>query len=179
MALEIVELPTLPVAYLRHVGPFDQIGPVFGDLGQRTWTVFAAAAPVDPAEVAAAMAAGPGPVSEFGPRSVIAVYLDDPSQVAPADLRSDACVVLPPSVDAAALAGTGVSVREIRGGRFAVLRYVGPYSGLGQAWGRLMAESEAAGLRFDITRECFEAYRNMPGMVPDAELVTDVYEPVC
>jgi AraC family transcriptional regulator len=72
----------------------------------------------------------------------------------------------------------GVGEGHLAGGRYAIAAHVGPYSGLGPAWGRFMAAIEALGLEVDDQRPCFEVYENDPDHVDESRLVTVLHQPV-
>jgi len=115
---------------------------------------------------------------QIGPdlKAVIGIYHDDPSAVPVEQLRSHACAALKE--------GSQVQVPAdfeqitIEPGRFAVLRYKGPYAGLSKAYewffGQWLAHS---GEEMD-ERSCFEDYLNNPRDTPPEELLTDIYLPV-
>ena len=104
----------------------------------------------------------------------ICIYYDDPKVTEPSKLRTDVCYTTP-----RALPGKGErGSRVLRGGRFAVFRYVGPYSNLGSVYdtvyGKLLPES---GLRIK-DEPAYEKYVNDPvGTTPD-KYATEIYIPV-
>jgi AraC family transcriptional regulator len=104
----------------------------------------------------------------------LSICNDDP-ELTPADkIRADACI----SCDESFQPTGDLQVREIPAGSYAVLRYQGPYSGLGNAWSQLCGHwLPQSGLKIR-NAPCFEVYRNSPGDVPESELVTEIYEPV-
>lgn len=151
MEIQFRTAPARRLVGIRHVGAYPQIGAAFGRLGD--WVR--------------------GQSVDFGP--LIAVYWDDPRQVPEGELRSDACVEIPGG-DVAA--GEGMSVLELPSTECAYARYTGPYSGLGAAWGELMAGIFAAG-RQPGCGPGYEVYVNNCDQVADErELITDLYQPV-
>ena len=110
-------------------------------------------------------------------RGVYGYGLDNPQSVAPEALRYDACVALEGTV--AADAEAGIERRHLPGGRYAVYRLKGPYSGMPAAFGRLFGEwLPASGETPELERPCLEIYLNDPGEVPEAELLTDLCLPI-
>lgn len=55
------------------------------------------------------------------------------------------------------------------------LRHVGPYLHLGNAWSTLMTMQRAKEFKPKKGFHPFETYVNMPGEVPDTELITDIH----
>lgn len=156
--IRVEELPEQRLAAVRHVGPYPGIGAAFDRLG--TW-----------------VQANPGAVVG----APLAIYVDDPDQVPPDQLRSDAAVPISVDVTVGGAPGfgvPGVSELALAGGRYAVRTYVGPYAGLGGAWPRFMAAVGAAALVLDPARPCFEVYLDEPGTVPDSTLRTELYAPI-
>ena len=106
----------MEILSVDHVGPYMQIGKafdaLFGWLGQHN-------------------------LLEAQTR-MIGVYFDDPGVVEEAALRSKAGALLPGPVMREVAAAVGidgaVSVTRIRGGEYAVLRHVGPYSDMQAAY---------------------------------------------
>ncbi len=112
MEVRIETVAPMRVAFMRHVGPYDQVGPLWEKL-----FVFAMRARM------------------FGPAfKMLGVPHDDPS-VTPADkLRYDACI----AVDEKFEPRDDIGVQDIRGGEYAVTKHRGPYEGLGDAYDALI-----------------------------------------
>jgi len=151
MKIEFKELKPIRVATLRHIGPYNQIGGRIGELCQ--W--------------GAVHGAG-GPQND-----VMAIYYDNPQTTPPEQLHSDAAL----KVDDKVQAEGDVKIAVIEGGLYAVGTYIGPYSGIGQAWGGFMAQLGQMG-RHSRPLPCFEIYVSDPCTTPEAELITELYEPV-
>ena len=109
MEVRIEAFGDIEVARIRHVGPYNEVGPCFARLSE--W--------------AAAIGARPG--------RVLGIYHDDPGAVAPDSLRADACIEL--QTDASP--PPGIVIDRIAAGRFAVYTHRGPYDGLPEAYGIL------------------------------------------
>lgn len=58
------------------------------------------------------------------------------------------------------------------------VRHTGPYQYLGNAWATLYSMKQAKEIKQNKKIDPFEVYVNMPGEVPDEELVTEVHFPV-
>jgi AraC family transcriptional regulator len=150
--VEVMERPARRVIGVPHRGAYNQIGDAFGRLN---------------AAVAAA---------NLGSQAIefLGVYFDDPGAVPEADLRSLAAIAVGEDVAMPA----DFEQAHLASGRFAVLHHRGPYGGLPAAWGWLMAEwLPVSGLRGRDAPAC-EVYRNAPGQVPEADLLTDICMPV-
>ncbi|ARE41283.1 Transcriptional regulator, AraC family [Rhodovulum sp. P5] len=150
-SVEVRELPAMTVHGLPHLGPYTAIGPTFRKLGLRL-------------EAA-------GLVDRAWPW--VGVYHDDPARVAARELRSHACCVLP---DGAAVPW-GFECVKLAGGRCAVLRYRGPYSGLAAAWGWLFGDW-LPGHKAMPRGPTFEIYRSMFPTVAAEEQVTEICVPL-
>ena len=151
-SFEIVEQPDLQVAYIEHVGPYDQIGQAFPRL--MAW-------------------AGPRGVFEDPGALVLGVYLDDP-EATPADqLRSRACVTVPPGTTGEGDVGT----MTLPGGLFAVGHFEIDPSEYGAAWSEVYHYIPQSGHVPD-ERMCYEVYLNDPATHPEGRHVVDIYEPV-
>jgi AraC family transcriptional regulator len=153
MEARITSLESARVAYVRHVGPYTEVGP--------TW------------QRLIAWAAGRG---LLGPDArTFALCHDDPDTTPPERLRYDACIVVGPDLQAE----DGVEVQEVAGGRYAVATHRGSYAKLGETYGGLMEEwLPASRLELAEDRPTLEIYRNDPQQTPEDDLLTDVHVPV-
>ena len=150
MQVEIKELPEQRVATVSHVGPYDKIGPAFMKLG----------------EIA-------GAAGLFGPgAAMIGVYHDDPRTTPAEKLRAEAAVTLSPGTKVPA----GLGEERLPAGRYLTTTHVGPYDKLPDVWSEFMGEVAKRGQ--PGAGASLEIYRNAPGMVPDDELVTELYTPI-
>ncbi len=148
MKVEFREISPLRVVGVRHIGPYWEIGEAFGRLGKWLET------------------------SGLPQGAMVGVYWDNPQEVAPDQLRSDACTTLPAD---AVIDDPAVTVFEIPGGTYACARHPGSYSGLPAAWGELIQEILRSG-RIPGGGPSFEIYVNDCTCVPETELITDLYE---
>lgn len=150
MQLETHNIDPKILLVRHHVGPYDTIGSAFQYLMPHSFGVLALPMP-------------------------IAIYFDDPSQVPSDQLRSAAGVELtsvPESLP------DGLDLLKLPGGSYVVGKYVGPYSGLGDAWNRFMGQDMPDNNFIAGEGLCFERYMNMPGQVPESELVTEIWVPL-
>ena len=105
--VEVKELPAMRLLFLRHVGPYAEVGATWGRL--MAWAGMRGLL-------------GPG-------MKLIGIVHDDPDVTPPDKVRYDAAVTVNRPVQPEGEFG----VMELAGGRYAVLRHKGPYQGLGKA----------------------------------------------
>ena len=152
MQIDVVELPKMRAAALRHIGPYQQIGSVFDKL------------------VGIAVVSGWFTLPEA---CTMLVTYDCPDTVPATELHSDAAVivgpdsVLPVDVDELVMP----SARYVRG------IYIGPYSGLADAWKAFGADIRAAGYAIEGSM-ALEMYVSDPRSCPVDELRTELYLPL-
>jgi AraC family transcriptional regulator len=154
--IRVERIDPLRVAFIRHVGPYDQVGAAWGRL--MSW-----AAQLD------LLRERP----KSGPRS-LGLVLDDPDVTAPEKLRYDACLVIK---DCRAADGE-VGIQEISGGDFAVATHRGPYDELGNTYARFLGQWLPANGREPKSAPAFEVYRNAPADTAPADLLTEIYLPL-
>src|SRR3954470_1568407 len=99
------------VAVVSHRGPYDTITEAFERLNQ-----LAEGARLVDTPVAA----------------LVGIYYDDPQTTPPAELRSEAGIVVPPNV----ALPPGLTEARIPAGKYARTTHVGPYEQLGEVWAR-------------------------------------------
>lgn len=149
MHVDIKELPELRVATVHHLGPYNRISEAFARLGRIA-----------------------GSAGLFGPDTqMLAIYYDVP-ETTPADrLRSDAALTVPND----AVLPSELGEARIPSGRYACTTYVGPYTGLGDAWAQFMGGwLPKTGQRIGAGAT-FEIYRNDPTNTPPEQLRTELY----
>jgi AraC family transcriptional regulator len=149
--IEIRQLPSLRVAYVRHTGPYLECG--------TAWRI-----------VLQALAEA-GRLAGHPLR--LGIPYDNPAVVSAAALRYDACVV----VDAGYTPESPIDVRTVPGGEHAVLTYRGPYEGLAGAYATLFAWLGGSG-RQPGNAPCLELYRNWPDTTPPEDLLTEICLPL-
>jgi AraC family transcriptional regulator len=152
MDVHVTDRPELRVGALPHIGPYQQIGETFRQLG--------------------AIAGSAGLFNTPG-AAMLAIYYDDPDSTPPDRLRSDAAVAVPDGVPLPA----GLTEKRIPGGRYARTEHVGPYEGLSDTWTRFKREGlPAVGQRRDGAS--YEVYVNDPMKTPKHDLRTELYIPL-
>lgn len=143
----------IQVAMIRHQGSYDQIGPKFEQL----W--------------------GWVESNNIPAKRSIGIYWDNPDFVPVDQLRSAACAEVPIGSNVGSL-GPGIEMGQIPGGNYVTSRHVGPYSGLGAAWGQLVDYIEKYLKKTISDNPAFEVYVNDPSDTPEDQLITELYMPV-
>jgi AraC family transcriptional regulator len=152
MEVRIENLPPRRVAFIRHIGPYREVGPTFGQL--------------------VAWAARRGRLT---PQSrLLGVAHDDPDVTPPEKRRYDVCL----EADAG-FAGEGeVGVQEIAGGDYAVTIHRGPYHRVMETIAHLCGEWAPHSGRELRSAPTFAVFLNDPGQTPAEELLTEIYLPL-
>ncbi len=152
MEVRIQRVDAMRVAFMRHVGPYHEMGQTFERLG--AWA---------------------GPRGLFGAHTrVLGVYHDDPEVTPPDKLRGDACITVGESFQPEGEVG----VQTVGGGEYAVATHRGPYSGLVDVYARLCGEWAPGSGRELRSAPCFEIYLNSPHDTAPEDLLTEVYAPL-
>jgi len=154
MHVDIERQPARRLAAVRHVGPYNQIGRAFGELGQRLGPAMGA--------LAARGAA------------MIALYHDPPDRVPPDQLRADAAVVVPDDF----VLPAGLTEQRLPAARYASTEHVGPYDQLGNAWTRFMGEWLPGSGERAAGGPAIETYLNNPETTSQAEWRTRLSIPL-
>lgn len=152
MDVRIERVAPMRVAFVRHVGPYNQVGAAWTRL--MSW-------------------AGPKGLLARRP-TILGIVHDDPEVTPPEKVRYDACL----AVDERVKPEGDIGVQEVRGGEYAVTTHHGPYDKLGDTYARLCGEWLPASGREAGSAPGFEMYRNSPQDTPPAELLTDIYIPL-
>ncbi|MCE6959501.1 GyrI-like domain-containing protein [Cereibacter sphaeroides] len=105
---------------------------------------------------------------------MVGVYWDNPVLAPAGTLHSHAGIDVPAGMDIAA------PLQELRlsGGRHAVLRYTGPYSGLADAYRYLFTRWLPENRETQAEGPVLEIYRNASMDTPSDQLVTDICVPL-
>ena len=104
----------------------------------------------------------------------IGIFLDDPAAVEETQLRSFACVTAPESIPVPTLEAPLMS-KQLAAGKYAVLRYKGPYSEMQPVYQWFCGVwFPASGYEIDDAPP-YEDYLNNPRETPPLELLTDIY----
>ena len=105
---------------------------------------------------------------------MVAIYEDDPDAVPPADLRSAAGTVVDP--------GTRIphdlAERLVPAGRYAIMRYVGPYSSMHVAYLWLYGQWLPSSGEEPRDHPIIEEYLTDPATTPPVHAVTDILLPL-
>ena len=151
--VDVRQLPELRVAYVRHVGRYNEIGKTFRRLMR--W-------------------AGPRGLFRLPDTKVLAVYYDNPDVTTVDKLRADACVTVPEGTKTRRDIGT----MRIPGGLFGVATVEIDPSQYGEAWDRLMTDwMPQSGYQPD-GRLCYELYLNNPEKHPEGKHIVEICEPI-
>jgi AraC family transcriptional regulator len=152
MELEKLNAGPFRLLSFRHVGPYHEIGPVFGRL--HGWAI----------------------EHKVPFEAAIGVWHDDPESTPAHELRSDAAITLPAGFEPV-LSDGGPTYSEIPARRYVRATHMGSYAGLGDAWARFL-QAVAAGGIVTAPHPCFEIYVNDCTAVPESEVRTDLYLPI-
>lgn len=152
MQIEVEQLSTMRVGAVRHVGPYQEIGKAFQQLGA---------------------IAGPAGLFQAPNAAVLGIYHDDPRQTPADQCRGAAAIVV---ADAVPLPD-GLEEDAVPAGRYARATHIGSYEGLPAAWEEFTSSLGSSDLR---PREGpgLEVYRNDMATTPPDQLRTDLYMPV-
>jgi AraC family transcriptional regulator len=154
MEVRIETLAPMKVAFLRHVGPYEDEG-----VG-RTWQKLDAWA-------AQHGLLGPG-------ATLIGISHDNPHVTPPDKLRYDACIATDQPFEPEGEVGTQV----IPGGEYAVTTHRGPYEKLPETYARLYGEWLPQSGREPADFSGFQHHHNTPPETAPEDLVTDIYVPL-
>jgi len=150
--VNVEDAPARRVAALAHRGAYLEIGNAF--------------------EQASTMIGARDLWSQVG--KMIGVYLDDPTAVPAADLRSWAGCELVDGVELPA----GFECVELRDGPIARLRFQGPYAGINKGYDYLYREWLPNSGRDPGDAPVYELYLNTPFEAAPADLLTDICLPL-
>lgn len=141
------------VVAMRHTGPYNEIGSVFEKIA--AW-------------------ASENNVTMVGP--ALAIFHDDAESMPADQLRSDACIHVDSNFTTT---DPKVQTIDLPGGRYAVVTHTGSYAGLGNTWSQFIGKwVPTSGERIDFERPCYEVYLNDCSVVPEEQLLTQLYEPI-
>ncbi|MFC1763994.1 GyrI-like domain-containing protein [Planctomycetota bacterium] len=152
MKVEIVAFDPIQVAYVHHVGPYNQCGQAWETLC--TW-------------------AGPQGLIRPGCKFLGLCY-DDP-EVTPADkVRYDACI----SVDNPMEPSGKIGVKTIERGHYAMATHFGPYEKLSQTYAQLCGQWAPDNGYEIASLPSIEIYQNSPEDTDPEDLITDIHIPL-
>jgi AraC family transcriptional regulator len=152
MNVEIKRIEKLRVAFVRHTGPYNEVGTAWNTLCG--W-------------------AGPKGLLAPGAR-LLGVSHDDPEITPPERLRYDAAVVVPESTGPEGEVG----IQEVGQGDYATTIHRGPYENLSQTYAAICGEWAPASGREIASGPAIEFYLNSPDNTPPEALETEVCLPL-
>lgn len=152
MEVKIMNLDAMRVAFVRHVGPYNECGSAWeklcAHLGQQGLL--------------------------GGDLKFIGLCHDDP-EVTPADkIRYDACV----TVDESYQPEGEIGVQSIAGGEYAMVTHFGPYDKFNETYAQLCGQWMPRSGREMRSAPCLEIYLNDPESTEPEDLLTDIYAPL-
>ena len=154
MKVEITELETMKVVYVRHLGPYQECGKAWEKLC--TW-------------------AGPRGLLRPGAKFLGLCY-DDPT-VTPSDkIRYDACATVDADTDVEPEGEIGV--QTISKGTYAMATHFGPYENLSKTYCQLCGQWMPEKGYEIASKPSIEIYQNTPEDTEPEDLITDIYIPL-
>lgn len=155
MKVRIEEIKEHPIAYIRHIGPYHEVGDTYRQLF--AWAV-----------------------SKGLVQPKTAVYgfsWDDPTVVPANQLRFDAAISLPNNTKVNG--EKPVEILKFPAGLWAISRLQGSYQKISGAFQELMGTwVPTSGYLPDDKRPCLEIYLNDPDNTSESELLTDICIPI-
>jgi AraC family transcriptional regulator len=152
MKVKIEHKDPIRVAFMRHVGPYREVGATWDKL--LPWL---------------------GKEGLLGGDSLfIGICHDDPEVTPQEKIRYDACV----SVDESFVPEGEIGVQVIPGGEYAVTTHFGPYQKLGETYTKLLGQWLPRSGRELRSAPCFDVYLNDPQSTEPGDLITDIYAPL-
>jgi AraC family transcriptional regulator len=152
MKASIKQVAPMRVAFVRHVGPYNEVGRAWETLtmllGREGWL---------------------GGNCQF-----LGICHDDPAVTPPDKIRYDACVTVPDDFEPQG----DVGVQVVSGGEYAVVTHFGPYAKLGETYAQLLGRWLPRSTRVLAATPCLEVYLNSPENTDPEDLVTDLYAPL-
>lgn len=149
MNVKITRLPPQRVAFIRHVGPYNEVGPTWEQL-----------------------------CTELGRQGLIGAEArfiglchDDPSVTTPANVRYDACI----TVDDTFKPSEDIGIQTIPGGDYAIFTHFGPYENFNKSYSKLLGEWLPRSGRELGPGSSFEVYLNTPENTEPQDLITDIH----
>lgn len=152
MDVSIRRIEPMRVAFLRHTGPYGQVG--------ATWDRLL-------------MLLGKEGLLGAG-ALFIGICHDDPEVTPQEKIRYDACVTVGEGFEPEGEIG----VQTIPGGEYARMTHFGPYEKLGESYTKLLGGWLPRSGRELRSSPCFEIYLNSPESTEPEDLITDIYAPL-
>ncbi len=152
MEVRLEQRKPLRVAYVRHIGPYDQCCAAWEKV-----CGFAAQQGLFRADT-----------------MMIGIGHDNPDDTPAEKLRYDACV----TVDDQFQPSGEIHVQELPSGEYAVLTLRGPYTGLAEAYRWLFGQWLPNSGRQMRPTPCYEVYVSDPSTTPPEQLITEICLPL-
>ena len=152
MNVEVKQMEPTKVAFIRHIGPYMEVGETWGKL-----------------------CAWAGRNGLFGPNTrCFGLSYDDPAVTPPEKLRYDACISVDDSVDPQG----DIGIQTIGGGEYAVTTHRGPYENFADTYATLCGQWLPTSGKEIRSDPAIEWYKNSPQDTAPQDLITDIYLPV-
>ena len=152
MDLRIKEIEPINVAYVRHIGPYEECAPAWDKIFE--W----------------AKSKGIYPNSALW----IGVLYDNPETTPANQIRYDICIALAGPMEGDDI----VQVQTLPGGKYAAANHLGAYSKIGTTFKRIFSEGLPINGLTPRMGPCYEFYTGDCEGVPEEQLVTQLYVPV-
>src|SRR5215471_13353836 len=150
--VRVETLPGMLVAFVRHVGAYDEVGSAWQRL--IGW-------------------AGRSGLFAFATQ-MIGIVHDDPEITPPDKMRYDAAI----PVDDKVKPDKDIGVQQLDAGRYAIGTHRGPYNRIGDTYARICGEWLPGSGRELSAAPALEFYRNSPMTAAPEDLITDIYLPL-
>jgi AraC family transcriptional regulator len=152
MDVKLVSLETMKVAYVHHVGPYDECGKAWETLC--TWA---------------------GPQGLIRPDTMfIGLSYDDPDVTPLEKIRYDACLRIDTDIDPEG----DIGMQSIEAATYAMTTYFGPYDQFSKTYAQLCGQWIPAHGYEIASRPSIEVYQNSPEDTEPEDLITDVHVPL-
>ena len=151
--IEVTEMADMPVAYIRHIGPYAGDGELFGRLFEQLFTW-----------------AGPRGLLQNPEMQVLSIYHDDPEITPDEKLRVEVCITVPEDTPVDGEVGKMV----LPGGKYAMARFELASDEYPDAWAAVCSGwLPESGYQPD-DRPAFELYLNDPKEHPEGKCILDI-----
>jgi AraC family transcriptional regulator len=157
LRVEVMEIPEMHVAYIRHIGPYKGDVDLFARLFAKLFTW-----------------AGARDLLGLPETKVMTVYHDNPDIMDETKLRMSVCITVPSNTE-----GEGeVGRMTIHGGRYAIAHFEIDQTEYEDAWNALYGTwLPESGFQLD-DRPAFEVYLNDPREHSQHKHIVDIYLPI-
>lgn len=155
--VDVIDVPAMHVAYVRHIGPYKGDAALFEQLFNRLFTW-----------------AGPRDLLNFPQTKILAVYHDNPDVTDESKQRTSVCITVPEGTEVDGEVGT----MTIPAGRYAIGHFELAGDEYEAAWNALYGGWLPESGFQPADGPCFEMYLNDPKQHPEHKCVVDIYMPV-